>query len=381
MTTSLSENATLRILHIVAPARVGGLERVVVSLAGAQRTLGHDVTVVACVAAAETESHPFINALRSAGVAVEPLTFPGRAYMAERRAVAGLCERLQPAIVHTHGYRPDVLHGGVARARRIATVATVHGFTGGDWKNRLFEFLDRKTLRRFDAVVTVSRLQLEQLRAAGVAPERLVQIPNAWTRRDPLLSQQEARSALGLAGEAFVLGFVGRLTKEKGADVLIEALPRLRTANWAAVIMGDGPERQALVTRAREVGAEKTVHWAGVVPDAVRLYPGFDVFVLSSRTEGIPIVLFEAMHAGVPVVATRVGGVPEVVGESEALLVPREDPTALAAAIDQVAANRAAAAVRATAAKETLERRFAGGPWVAAYDAAYRRALQHAASR
>ena len=381
MTTPLSDRATLRVLHIVAPARVGGLERVVVSLAAAQRERGHDVVVAASVAPHDPAAHPFITDLRSAGIPVEVLAFPGRAYLAERRAVRRLCERLRPAIVHTHGYRPDVLHGSVARRLGIATVSTVHGFTGGDWKNRLFEYLDRRTLRSFDAVVTVSRPQLAQLREIGVSAERLTQIPNAWTRREEPLDRMRARAHLGLPASAFILGFVGRLTSEKGPDVLIEALPKLGTKDWTAVFIGDGPDRPGLVARAAALGLAERIRWAGMVPDAAPLYPALDAFVLSSRTEGIPIVLFEAMHAGTPIVATRVGGVTEVVGEGEALLVPPEDPQALAAGIDAVAAHPDRAAARAQSARVTLTTRFATEPWLDAYDAVYRQAAQRVTAR
>jgi glycosyltransferase involved in cell wall biosynthesis len=362
-------------------APVGGLERVVVALAAAQRTLGHEVTVAACIAPGSRDSHPFVTELRRQGVPVEPLTLPGRAYFRERELVGRLCDRLRPGIVHTHGYRPDVLHGPVARRRAIATVSTVHGFTGGDWKNRLFEYLDRRALRRFAAVVTVSRVQLEQLHADGVPADRLTQIPNAWAALAPPLERAEARLELGLPADGFALGWVGRLSGEKGPDVFLEALSRLTVPGWTAAVLGDGPDRAALGARAGQLGLGGRIHWPGVVPDAARLYRAFDVFVLSSRTEGIPIVLFEAMHAVVPIVATRVGGVGEVVGDGEALLVPALDPAALAAAIDKVAEQPQEAARRAAAALSTLERRFAPRPWVDAYDVVYRQAIARAAAR
>lgn len=371
----------LRILHLVAPATVGGLERVVVSLAAAQRARGHDVSVAASIVPQAAATHPFILELGRRGIPLEPIILPGRAYLRERRLVGRLCDRLRPGVVHTHGYRPDVLHGTVAQGRAIATVATVHGFTGGDWKNRLFEYLDRRALRRFAAVVTVSRVQLEQLRADGVPADRLTQVPNAWAALAPPLERAAARRELGLPAEGFTLGWVGRLSGEKGPDVFLEGLARLKVQGWTAAVLGDGPDRAALGARAGQLGLGGRIHWSGVVPDAARLYRAFDVFVLSSRTEGIPIVLFEAMHAEVPIVATRVGGVGEVVGEGEALLVPALDPAALAAAIDTVAAQPQEAARRATEARSTLERRFAPRPWVDAYDAVYRQAIARVAAR
>jgi glycosyltransferase involved in cell wall biosynthesis len=110
-----------------------------------------------------------------------------------------------------------------------------------------------------------------------------------------------------------------------------------------------------------------------VVPDAARLFRALDVFVLSSRTEGTPMVLLEAMAAGVPIVATRVGGVPDIVGDAEARLIPPHDPIVLARAIRAVLADRSGARTRAAAAQIRLRRDFAPEPWVARYEAVYQR--------
>jgi glycosyltransferase involved in cell wall biosynthesis len=189
------------------------------------------------------------------------------------------------------------------------------------------------------------------------------------------MARDAARAALGLPGDAVVIAFVGRLSSEKGADLFLAALARLRERPWLAVVIGDGQDRQALEAQATAAGVGDRIRWLGIVRDAGRLFAALDVFVLSSRTEGIPIVLFEAMAAGLPIVATRVGGVPEVVSEHEALLVPSEDPRALAGAIAQALDDPAAATRRAQAASEVLASRFALDPWLAAYEELYRRTV------
>jgi glycosyltransferase involved in cell wall biosynthesis len=344
-------------------------------LAQGQCRRGHHVNVAAVIEPEDGSTHPFVAALRAATVPVDVLCVPPRRYLRERRLVAELCQRLKPAIAHTHGYRPDVLHAPVARRLGIATVATVHGFTGGGWKNRLYEYLNRRALRDADAVVAVSRVQVAQLGAAGISAQRLFQVPNAWTPGAAPLTRGAARAALGIREEGFVIGWVGRLTPEKGADVLLEALARVRIPEWTAILLGDGPEGDQLKARAAALGIAERVRWTGVVPDAQRFYGAFDVFALSSRTEGVPMVLFEAMEAEIPVVATRVGGVPEVIGASEGWLVGSEDSGALAAAIEEVAREPAQARERAHAARHVLRTRFGADAWLAAYDAVYRRVL------
>jgi len=156
--------------------------------------------------------------------------------------------------------------------------------------------------------------------------------------------------------------------------VLIDALRLVRDLPLGVSIVGEGSagEQRSLLARARRCGVAQRIQWHGLVPDASRLYKAFDVFVLSSRTEGTPIVLLEAMAAGVPIVATRVGGVPDVLTSAEAVLVPSASPVALAAAIRAVYRDPAAAHARAQRARERLLADFTVPPWVRRYEAVYR---------
>ena len=359
------------VLHVVAPTEVGGLERVVHALAIGQRRAGHRVCV-AVVLGRPIADHPFLPPLLEADVEVVPLHVPPRAYLRERSAVVEVCERIRPDVVHTHGHRVDVVDAGAARRVGLPTVTTVHGFTGGDLKNRFYERLQRWAFRRFDAVVAVSRPLAADLARAGVPPGRLHMVPNAWAGGGATLSRDSARTTLRVAPRQFHIGWVGRLTPEKGADVLLAALARLGDVPLTLSVLGDGRARPGLDALAARHRLGDRVRWLGAVPDAARLFPGFDVFVLSSRTEGTPIVLFEAMAAGTPIVASAVGGVPDVVSSGEALLVPPDDPAALADAIRRVWTDPAGAATRAVRARERLATGFALAPWLASYERIYR---------
>lgn len=370
----------LPILHLVAPGENGGLERVVHALAIGHHRRGQAVAVAATITDGR-EDHPFLAPLVDAGVPVFPLFVPARGYAEERRAVAALCERLQPRVVHTHGYRPDVLSASVARTMGIATVTTVHGFTGGGFKNRFYEWLQRRAFRRFDAVVAVSRPLAQQLEAHGVPRARIHLLPNAWADDRPLRPRAEARRTLGLAEGRLHVGWVGRLSREKGPDVLVRALTGLPDLPVRVSFLGDGCARTALQTLAEGLGVTERIAWHGAVPGAGRLLGAFDCFVLSSRTEGTPIVLFEAMAAGVPVVATAVGGVPDIVSEAEALLVPPGDPARLAAAIRDALTDREAAAARAQAARRRLETEFQLQPWLECHVELYARLTEKSSQR
>jgi glycosyltransferase involved in cell wall biosynthesis len=360
----------MTVLHVLAPAHVGGLERVVLALASGFRRRGHRVAVAATVTPGRPEP-PLLAALREAGVELSVLAIADRRYLRERAAVRSLCRTLRPDIVHTHGYRPDVVDGAVARGLGIPIVTTVHGFTGKDWKSRLYERLEVRAYRRFDAVAAVSRPQVDLLLRRGVRAERIHLVRNAWMGGPEPLSRDAARQALGIPAAGWQIGWVGRFSPEKGPDVLVQAMARLVDLPVSAAMLGGGPAFPAVCAHAARLGVAERFAWPGQVPDAASLLRAFDLLVLSSRTEGTPIVLFEAMSAGVPIVATRVGGVPDVIGEHEAVLVPADDPAALAAAVRAVLADPTAARVRADAARRRLERDFTLEPWLDRYDAVY----------
>ena len=186
----------MTVLHVIAPCDVGGAERVVHTLATGQHRAGHRV-VVAAVLGKGADRHPFLGPLERAGVEAISLRVPPRAYGRERTAIAELCRRLRPGVMHTHGYHVDVVDAGAARRAGVPTVTTVHGFTGGDWKNWIYERLQRRAFRRFDAVVAVSRPLARDLERTGVPPSRLHIVPNAWPASDPPpLPRDQARAQL-----------------------------------------------------------------------------------------------------------------------------------------------------------------------------------------
>ncbi len=355
----------LRLLHIYAPAAAGGLESVVQMLALGQRERGAAVAVVAVLDEGAPEP-PSVEALRSAGVPVFVQRSPRRGYRTEWSSHRHRVAVWRPDVVHTHGYRADVL-AGHAVGRRARRIATVHGFTGGDWKNQVYEWLQIQAYRRFDAVIAVSRSVRDRLLARGVGPRTIELIPNAWAAPAPPLSRAEARARLGLAADAIVIGWVGRLSREKGADVLLAAAARLPGTQARISIIGDGQERATLEAAAGSLGITERIAWHGLVPGAGRLMPAFDLFVLSSRTEGTPIAVFEAMAARVPIVATAVGGVPDMLDPDSAWLVSPVHPVQLAGAIEEALSDRSAAGARAARAAIRLERDFAAGPWIDRY--------------
>ncbi|HEX4633133.1 MAG TPA: glycosyltransferase family 4 protein [Gemmatimonadales bacterium] len=362
----------MRILHITAPAPVGGLERVVLGLTTGLKVAGHEPRVAAILDPG-VDNHPLVRALETAGVPVHPIHVAGRQYGMERARIEEIGRMHGVDVVHTHGYHPDVIDGPVARRLQVPVASTVHGFTGGGLRNRLYEWLQIRAYRRFDAVIAVSTPIVDRLTKGGVPVSRVHHLPNAWVEMPgvPPLDRAAAREALGVPRGGVRLGWVGRMSPEKGPDVVIDALARLKRPHVHLSMIGDGPALKQVQAQAKTLGVDSQVTWHGLVADAGRLLAACDAVVLSSRTEGTPIILFEAIAARVPVVTTAVGGIPAVVSEREAVLVPAEDPSALAHGIARALDDRAGALARSTAASERVAFKFAARPWVERHVALY----------
>jgi len=370
----------LGILQVTAPGRFGGRETVVADLSAALHERGHRVTVLAVLdEGTDAGTHPFVQALRSEELAVRSVTLPPRAYGAEARAIREAVRDSDADIVHSHGYRTDVVAALSRAVPGARLVSTAHGYTGGGRKNRLYERLQAAAWRRFGAVIAVSEPLVQELLRRGLDPRRVRLIPNAWRGGARSLDRSEARRRLGIDSDARVVGWVGRMTQEKGPDVALAAFARLAAREGAPAqlhFVGEGRLRPELESRATALGMTERVHWHGALTGAGRLFPAFDVLLLSSHTEGTPMVLFEAMAASVPIVATSVGGVPDVLGSGSAWLVPPRSPDELAAALGEALASPAESRSRAARAMTRLQTKYAVGPWVDAHVALYREVLE-----
>lgn len=358
----------LSVSHVIAPAPFGGLESVVTSLALGFARRGHDVRVLALLGPNE-QCHA-LNTLAAGGVAVVDIRLPPRSYRGEVKRLATELTRVSGTIVHSHGYHADLVGFFAARRAGAPTASTVHGFVGGEVRNRIYEWCDIRALTRFGVVVAVSQSLVDRLGASGVSRSKLHLIPNAYESARPPLDRAQARQFLGLPADGWIAGWVGRLSHEKGPDVLLEALAR--TPEWEASLLGSGPQEAALRAQGAALGIASRLRWHGMVPEAGSLLRAFDAVVLSSRTEGTPIVLLEAMAAGVPVVATAVGGIPQVISDQDGLLVPPDKPESLARALQTIRADSEAARSRAASARARLERAYALEPWLDRYEAVYR---------
>ena len=238
--------------------------------------------------------------------------------MGARRELIALLRDREIDVLFVHGYKAGLIGWLAARRVKIPVVAVSRGWTGECRKVRVYEWLDRKMLRRMDAVVCVSQSQAAKVKLRGVEGARIHVIPNAidadrFTLVDA--AGREELRAMFRSPPRWIVGAAGRLSPEKGFDVLVDAAGQVVEANPEAgfVLFGDGPQRETLSKRIRAAGLEGRFVLAGHRTDFDRFLPHFDLFVQSSFTEGMPNVLLEAMAARVPVVATAVGGTVELI--------------------------------------------------------------------
>jgi len=339
---------TLRIAHTVSSLKGGGMEHFVLRLAEAQRRRGHDARVVALQGGPLEEHAARMNV---------PTTVLGEK-RAALRAVKGAIAlgRFRPQIIHAHN--PTSLHyaviGKLVSQGRL--LITDHAQTRGIVRvPRAFEWL------LTDAVVAVSR---DTARKSGAAPfiGEILVFHNGIDITAPKRSRAEVRAELGLAEDTVVGLNVAGFVPVKAHDVLVRAAARLRDAGGRATMLlaGDGPERAAMekLAASLELGPE-FVRFLGFRSDVTDLLGAVDFFVLASRDEGLPLSVLEAMAQKLPVIATPVGGNPELVSEGEhGLLVPVNDEGALAEAIRRLADDAALRRRLGEAGRRRVEEEF-----------------------
>jgi glycosyltransferase involved in cell wall biosynthesis len=266
-------------------------------------------------------------------------------------------------IVHSHDYKTNLYAYLLAKFEGIIPLATLHGYTGESWKERLYYAADKRLVRRFPRLIAVSGELRHELLRTGSKPERVVRVLNgiddrAFFQRPEL--QAEARRALGLDAGDSVLGAVGRAERQKRFDVLLEAFgivcQRMPQQHLKLVIAGDGSLLESLRAQRAQLGLEDRCVLAGHRSDIALLHHAFDLFVQSSEYEGTPNAVLEAMAFETPIVATDVGGTSELLmNGADGVIVPPGNASLLADAITRTLQNPAEARRRAVSARKRVE--------------------------
>jgi glycosyltransferase involved in cell wall biosynthesis len=353
----------LRVLDLRDTTEIGGPGKTILETFRAIDASKFELHLGVFLARDESEDSPFINAAKAIGMPVHLIRGYNQYDPRLISRTAALVKRLDIDIVHAHEVKSDVIAYLATFLHDVPIVTTLHGWIGNSRKQRAMIALDRQVARRYDRVIAVSTRIREELLAAGV-PERSLRL----VHNGIVLDRYRRTGANGylreLTGHSIpgpVLVSIGRLSAEKGHADLVEALGLVarRGGRVSAVFAGDGPERERLERRIDELALRETVHLPGYISQPARILEEADLMVLPSHTEGLPNAALEALMMEVPVLATRVGGTPEVITDGDTgRLVPARAPEAMASAIEEFLGNTAAWKQMAERGKRMVERQF-----------------------
>jgi glycosyltransferase involved in cell wall biosynthesis len=383
----------VRVLRVIARLNMGGPALHVAYLTHGLRERGYDTTLVAGSLARGEDSMEFVA--RELGIEATHLPelrrdiAPIRDLQATLR-LAQLIRRLRPDILHTHTAKAGAVGRMAAAlvgdARPPIVVHTFHGHVlRGYFGPRLsygFRLLERWLAKRTDALVAVSPEVRDELVRLGVGPAGKFHVVRVGIELGGRVAgvdgRAETRRRLGIAGESFTVGWVGRMTGVKRTSDVLLAFKRLRERGVDAFLcmIGDGPEREQLERRAHELGIMKRTLFLGYQEEVAPYYAALDAMILPSGNEGTPVSAIEALAAGRPVVATRVGGLPDVVREGEdGFLVAPGDVDELAERLEQLAGDDELRRRMGEAGRERVLPRYSVERLIDDVDALYRSLL------
>lgn len=374
----------MKVLHLIDSGGLYGAEKMLLSLAAEQQALGLDVTILSAGEHGCGEKAIEAEAARR-GLKIIPWRMkPGLNIKSMSKLVRWARAR-QFEILHSHGYKFNILTAIMPRkCVGIPVVTTLHGYVRARryTKMWLYELLDRLALKRLDAVCPVSKSMVDEI-APWVASHTVVQVvsngldvPEIHRDADNSLAPPVVKEFIDQHSPV-VVG-VGRLSHEKGFDLLIDGFTKVKE-HWpdaGLIIIGEGPMRPELRTIAEKTGLSESCLMPGYISNVSSILSASSVLVLSSRTEGLPFILLEAMAVGVPVVASDVGAIPLVLKDGDlGRLTPAGDCNALANAINETLADRISAHRKAETARLHVEAFYSARTMAETYTDVYHSVL------
>ena len=386
----------VRVLRVIARLNMGGPALHVAYLSAGLRNRGYDTTLVAGSLALGEESMAGVAERLGAPIVTVPELHREISPLRDLRAVyhlADLIREVRPHILHTHTAKAGAIGRLAARLAGDAgpsiVVHTFHGHVLRGYfdpvRSTFFRLLERSLARRTTALVAVSPEVRDDLVGLGVAPREKFTVIRLGIELDERVGSgrnglgPETRRVLGVAETRFVVGWIGRMTGVKRTDDVLLAVRGLRERGVDAVLcmVGDGPDRDRLEQLARDLGVARECFFAGYQSEIAGFYRLFDAFVLPSVNEGTPVSAIEALASGTPVVANRVGGVPDVVRDGEdGFLVEAGDVEGAARRLADLAADPALRARLGASGRARVLERYSVARLVDDVDRLYRALLE-----
>ena len=384
----------MKVLRVIARLNVGGPALHVAYLTAGLAERGYDTTLAAGTLGRGEESMAWVADTKGVSIEVIDELHRNISPFRDLRAMlklADLIRRERPTILHTHTAKAGAV-GRVAAllagsARPPIVVHTFHGHVLRGYFNRpmtsAFRTLERLLARMTTRLVAVSPEVRDDLVALGVAPASkfaVIRLGIELDQRvgDGAVTRAEARRQLGVSGDTFLVGWVGRMTAVKRTDLVVRTLERLVQDGVDArlLLVGDGPDRDGLERYAHELGVARRCLFLGYQEDVARWYDAIDVLLLPSVNEGTPVSVIEALAAERPAVATRVGGIPDVIRDGvDGFLVDSDDPGELAARLAELAKDPPQRAAMGAAGRVRVLERYSVDRLIDDIDRLYRELL------
>jgi glycosyltransferase involved in cell wall biosynthesis len=348
----------MRILHIISSGGMYGAEAVILNLSRTLNEQGH----TSLLGIFSNSSNPNLQLHERAlqeGIESHLISCRGQVDRTGLASIRALAASTRADLIHAHGYKADVYVYLAMRGSTMPLVSTCHTWYDDNRLVWFYGVIDRRVLRRYQAIVAVSDDVRQRLVDSGVPANRIHFIRNGIDLR-PFTNARASLRHLALPG-SLLIGWVGRLTYDKGPDIFLRAIAQVRpefpTARY--ILVGEGPYRPEVERLLTDLALGDVVHLLGQRSDMPAVYASCDFMVSSSRQEGLPMAILEGMAAGLPWIATSVGAVPMVIHHSQnGILIAPENVGVLAKSLISMMQNPAERALMGAAARSLTESEF-----------------------
>lgn len=369
----------IKVLQLGSPTGLYGAERWILALIK-HLDPTHIHTLVGVIKDDPTLKAPLLDEAHKRGFNTVAIEAFGRFNW---KAITGLKETIRKyniQILHTHGYKQDLVGLLATRGTPCRLLATPHGWSKEpDFKLWCYETLNRLVFLGADKVVPLSREIYDGLKRIPGLKKKLQLIENAVDLSE-LEQAQEIPSEVQKARRegVFILGYIGQLIHRKGVDILLQALALIPSQRFKAFIIGEGPLRKELEKLVKKLGVSQQVVFTGYRKDRLNFLRGFDIFILPSRLEGIPRCLMEAMGMGKPVIASDIEGCRSLIPKDgdQGLLFPINDPQALAERINHLMFHEKERQALGERARAFVAQKYSAQRMAKEYEALYQELLR-----
>ena len=331
----------LNILQLGSPTGLFGAERWILALIKYLDKTRFNIHVAAI------KDHPSLDVplcreAKSIGFSTKVFEAYGRFNFSAIKQVRKFILENNIHIIHTHAYKQDIIGILASINTNCKTITTPHGWSKkADFKLMIYETINKLIFPFFDAVVPLSEELYKSCLKIPFLKSKLHLIKNGVDIEEIKNTKNIAEEILELKkNKTFIIGYIGQLIPRKGLDILFTALKDIKEINWHLFIIGEGEEKNRLISMSKGFGIDSRIHFTGFREDRLSFLKGFDVFILPSRLEGIPRCLMEAGGMGIPIIASRIPGCTDIViNNKTGLLFTPDDPVSLKNTILKMAHN------------------------------------------